>query len=143
MQEFNRAKREAAHTGASANPRGCKYNVNAAMMIFDVKDMAKPVPMGDLKDLIFILLSKLMDQQAHHALTDNPEIMRAVNILMLKMIGNNFGYAFSANCMGTVSHPKDKTAGCRLSSSALKCQLDPKLRLAMYPVCWLCRHFQI
>ena len=91
MQEFNLAIREAQLTGTSANPRGCKYNVNAAMMIFDVADIAKPIPMEDLKDLIFILLSKLMDDKAHRALAANPEIMRAVNILMLKMIGNNFG----------------------------------------------------
>ena len=96
LQEFNHAIREATRTGESANPRGCKYNVNATMMIFDVPSIAKPVPVEDLKNLIFILLSKLMDENAHRALAGTPEIMRAVNILMLKMIGNNFGYAAPA-----------------------------------------------
>lgn len=91
MQEFNFAIREFVQTGVSANPRGCKYMVNATMMVFDVAGMPRPIPMEDLKELIFTVLSKLMDQRAHHAVGANPEIMRAVNILMLKMISNNFG----------------------------------------------------
>ena len=60
-------------------------------MVFDVKGMSKSIPMEALKDLIFVLLSKLLDESAHRALEDNPDILKAVNILMLKMISNNFG----------------------------------------------------
>ncbi len=72
--------------------RGCKYFVNATMMVFDVEDMSKEVPMETLKDLIFVLLTKLLDPDAHRALEEHAYIMRAVNILMLKIISNNFGW---------------------------------------------------
>lgn len=91
MQEFNTVVRESLRRQAPANGRGCKYFVNATMMVFDVEEMSKEVPMETLKDLIFVLLSKLLDENAHIALEDNPDILKAVNILMLKMISNNFG----------------------------------------------------
>ena len=81
-------------TGLPASSRGCKYMVNATMMIFDIPAMPRPIPMNDLKDLVFILLSKLLDDTVFFALSDNPEIMKAINVLMLKLISNNFGCAF-------------------------------------------------
>jgi hypothetical protein len=65
--------------------------VNATMMIFDIPEMPRAIPMNDLKELIFILLSKLLDDIVYSALGDNPEIMKAINVLMLKLISNNFG----------------------------------------------------
>ena len=83
--------RESARSHGPVNGRGCKYFVNATMMVFDVEGMSTEIPMETLKDLIFVLLSKLLDENAHRALEDNPDILKAVNILMLKMISNNFG----------------------------------------------------
>ena len=91
LQEFNAVVRESARSQGPVNGRGCKYFVNATMMVFDVKGMSREVPMETLKDLIFVLLSKLLDENAHRALEENPDILKAVNILMLKMISNNFG----------------------------------------------------
>lgn len=91
LQEFDWAVKEHHATGEPASARACKYMVNATMMIFDVPAMPRAIPMNDLKDLIFILLAKLLDDSVHHALAANPEIMKAINVLMLKLISNNFG----------------------------------------------------
>ena len=77
-------------TGCLPNPRGCKYTVNATMMVFDTPGMARPVCMRDLKELIFTSLSKLIDKQVQRALAGS-SIIQAINVFMLKIINNNFG----------------------------------------------------
>ena len=74
-----------------ANSRPCKYMVNALMITFDVEGMAKPVPVDVLRDLMLVLLHWLLDSNVVQLLAHQPQILRGLNVLMFKILQNNFG----------------------------------------------------
>ena len=73
-----------------ANPRACKYFTNATMMIFDVSEMARAVPVGDLKNLLFVLLTRMQSPYVHAALGET-QIPKALNHVVMKVLNDKYG----------------------------------------------------
>ena len=86
---------EAAVSGAPPNPRAPKYVINALLLVFDMEEMAVAIPAQELKDLIFLLLARMLDSREYHSLVDEPQLMKALNVLMYKILAMNWGCAFT------------------------------------------------
>lgn len=67
--------------------RGCKYTLNTLMQIFNIKSMAKAVDKQTLLDMISCLLMLLLDDRMTRVM-DGPQLMKAMNVLMMKVLDN-------------------------------------------------------
>ena len=46
---------------------------------------------GEVKELIFVILARLLDSRVHASLANQPQIMRALNVLMFRILNNAYG----------------------------------------------------
>eukprot|EP00898_Chlorokybus_atmophyticus_P007131 jgi/Chlat1/7419/Chrsp6S09189 len=72
---------------ASVSTRGAKYVLNTLMQVFQIRQMAAPVQENILSVLVGELLVRLLDDTIG-ALEDGQQLIRALNVLMLKILEN-------------------------------------------------------
>ncbi|KAL0028272.1 hypothetical protein WJX79_006476 [Trebouxia sp. C0005] len=95
-QVFDTAEQELAASGQPSSSRGCKYALNTLMQTFQLKTMAANVAAGPLRECAAVLLKKLLDDKVP-ALLEGTQLLKALNVLMLKILDNcNRTYSFLA-----------------------------------------------
>lgn len=92
----------AAGAGASgsdamlASARGCKYGLNVLLQGLAIPDVARSLSQGVLRDVISLLLMRLVDDRSLLCFEEGPTLIKAVNVLMLKVLetsNRNYCYA--------------------------------------------------
>jgi len=91
------AAKEAADAGQVPPARGCKYALNVLLQAMGVPEAAQALPQAPLRDTVSLLLVKLLNDNSLLIFEEGPTLVKAVNVLMLKMLeASNRTYAFSA-----------------------------------------------
>lgn len=91
------AAKESANAGQVPPARGCKYALNVLLQAMGVPEAAKALPQAPLRDTVSLLLVKLLNDNSLLIFEEGPTLVKAVNVLMLKMLeASNRTYAFSA-----------------------------------------------
>jgi cytoskeleton-associated protein 5 len=94
---FAAAEAEEAATGAPPSSRGCKYALNVMLQGMGVREVALGLPQATLRDAVSLLLLRLLEDGGLLRFDEGPTLVRAVNVLMLKMLeASNRTYAFAA-----------------------------------------------
>lgn len=97
---FADAVRQVAEEGENFVPpssRGCKFALNALLQGLGIEDLAMGIPQGTLRTAISLLLCSLVDEHGLLCFEQGPTLVRAVNVLIAKMLDvANKNYAFAA-----------------------------------------------
>eukprot|EP00887_Chlorella_sp_A99_P000367 scaffold13.g367.t1 len=94
---FSEAELQARQTGEQPSSRGCKYALNVMLQGMTVPEVAHGLPQGALRDSISLLLMRLLDDRGLLQFDEGTTLVKAVNVLMLKMLEtSNRTYAFAA-----------------------------------------------
>ena len=94
---FSDAARQVAEGGDPPSSRGCKFALNALLQGLGIEDLAMAIPQGTLRTAISLLLCSLVDEHGLLYFEQGPTLVRAVNVLIAKMLdATNKNYAFAA-----------------------------------------------
>jgi cytoskeleton-associated protein 5 len=111
---FADAVRQVAEGGENFVPpssRGCKFALNALLQGLGVEDLAMGIPQGTLRTAISLLLCSLVDEHGLLCFEQGPTLVRAVNVLIAKMLdAANKNYAFAA-LLHLLRSPPSKSLG--------------------------------
>lgn len=92
---FDEAEKEAG-LGQSPSSRGCKYALNLMLQGMGVPEIAGSLPQGTLRECITLLLGRLVDDRGLMVFEDGPTLVRAVNVLVAKILDSaNKNYSFA------------------------------------------------
>lgn len=93
---FEEAAKEAA-AGGTPSSRGCKFALNVMLQGMSVDEVAGGLPQGTLRQAISLLLCRLVDERGLLIFEEGPTLVRAVNVLIAKMLESaNRNYSFAA-----------------------------------------------
>ena len=91
------ASRQVAERKDPPSSRGCKFALNALLQGLGINDLAMAIPQGTLRTAISLLLCSLVDEHGLLCFEQGPTLVRAVNVLIAKMLdAANKNYAFAA-----------------------------------------------
>ena len=111
---FADAARQVAQGGKNSEPpssRGCKFALNALLQGLGIEDLAMGIPQGTLRTAISLLLCSLVDEHGLLCFEQGPTLVRAVNVLIAKMLdAANKNYAFAA-LLHLLRSPPTKSLG--------------------------------
>ena len=94
---FADAARQVAERKDPPSSRGCKFALNALLQGLGIDDLALSIPQGTLRTAIALLLCSLVDEHGLLCFEQGPTLVRAVNVLVAKMLdASNKNYAFAA-----------------------------------------------
>jgi len=94
---FADAARQVAERKDPPSSRGCKFALNALLQGLSIDDLALSIPQGTLRTAIALLLCSLVDEHGLLCFEQGPTLVRAVNVLVAKMLdASNKNYAFAA-----------------------------------------------
>lgn len=94
---FAAAEQEAALTGADPSSRGAKYALNVMLQGMSVQEIALGLPQATLRVAVCALLLRLLDDGALLRFDEGSTLVKAVNVLMLKILeAGNRTYCFAA-----------------------------------------------
>lgn len=97
--------------GRTPSSRGCKYALNVMLQAMAVPEAAQSLPQAPLREAICLLLVKLLDERSLIAFEEGSTLVKAVNVLMLKMLeASNRTYAFGA-LLQLLRQPPQEVAG--------------------------------
>ena len=93
---FDEAALEAAN-GQLPSSRGCKFALNVMLQGLSIEEIAGGLPQGTLRTAISLLLCRLVDERGLLMFEEGPTLVRAVNVLIAKMLDSaNRNYSFAA-----------------------------------------------
>jgi cytoskeleton-associated protein 5 len=91
------ARQVAEGCSLSPSPRGCKFALNALLQGLGVDDLALAIPQPTLRTAISLLLCSLVDEHGLLCFEQGATLVRAVNVLIAKMLdATDKNYAFAA-----------------------------------------------
>ncbi|KAL6766815.1 TOG1 [Auxenochlorella protothecoides x Auxenochlorella symbiontica] len=97
--------------GVQPSARGCKYGLNVLLQGLAIPDVALSLSQGVLRDTISLLLLRLLDDRSLLRFEEGPTLVKAVNVLMLKVLETtNRTYCFAALLQLLRAPPKGITA---------------------------------
>lgn len=86
-----------AAPGALPSARGCKYGLNVLLQGLAVPEVARSLSQAVLRDVVSLLLMRLLDDRSLLRFEEGPTLIKAVNVLMLKVLeASNRTYCFAA-----------------------------------------------
>ncbi len=95
-QIFEEAAKE-AESGTAPSSRGCKFALNVMLQGMSVEEIAGGLPQGTLRRAISLLLCRLVDERGLLMFEEGTTLVRAVNVLIAKMLDSaNKNYSFAA-----------------------------------------------
>jgi cytoskeleton-associated protein 5 len=93
---FDQAAKE-AESGTAPSSRGCKFALNVMLQGMSVEEIAGGLPQGTLRRAISLLLCRLVDERGLLMFEEGTTLVRAVNVLIAKMLDSaNRNYSFAA-----------------------------------------------
>jgi cytoskeleton-associated protein 5 len=96
VQIFDEAAKE-AEAGTAPSSRGCKFALNLMLQGMGVEEIAGGLPQGTLRHTISLLLCRLVDERGLLMFEEGTTLVRAVNVLIAKMLDSaNRNYSFAA-----------------------------------------------
>ena len=94
---FVDAEQQLAMGGEAPGSRGCKFALNALLQGLSIEEVAKSVPQATLRTAISLLLCSLVDDNGLLTFDQGTTLVRAVNVLIAKMLDSvDKNYAFAA-----------------------------------------------
>lgn len=84
---FDQAEQEAA-LGVPASSRGCKFALNVLLQGLGVPEVALGLPQATLRETMSVLLCRLVDERGLTVFDEGPTLVRAVNVLIAKLLEN-------------------------------------------------------
>lgn len=103
--------------GDAPNLRACRYALNTLMQIFQVPAMPSRIPKQTQRHLITIILSCLLEESIS-SLPDGEALMKALNVLMLKILDNCNRTTCYSTLIALLLEPHSRVQQSRNSAAA-------------------------
>jgi len=123
VQIFDEAAEE-AEAGTAPSSRGCKFALNVMLQGMSVEEIAGGLPQGTLRRAISLLLCRLVDERGLLMFEEGTTLVRAVNVLIAKMLDSaNRNYSFAALLQVLREPPPElpETAVPKFNDLVVKC----------------------
>lgn len=86
-----------ANAASQPSSRGCKFALNALLQGLGIPEVAKSIPQSTLRKTVSLLLCSLVEDPGLLAFEDGATLVRAVNVLIKKLLESvDINYVFAA-----------------------------------------------